>query len=193
MTASRYDFGLRLMVAEKDARRRASRALRTPRTMLAGSGTCSRSSMQVTTSKRPGSRSANASARDGFVVHRETRLEQVQLRDLERLLGQVDARHARARARPSPRRGSRRRIRRQARAFRQAALFRSIHARRSGLISCSGRNSPCGIPPAVRELAEFRELIRVCVDAGLDHVPPAAKAARTRHAAVGATSAKLLR
>ena len=35
---------------------------------------------------------------------------------------------------------------------------RSIQPSRSGLISCSGRNSLCRIPPAMRERREFREL-----------------------------------
>src|SRR3989304_135281 len=96
-------------------------------TVLAGSGTCSSSSMHVTTSNCPAREPARDPAGTGpvpqppqalpdvelpggragerlrgfqFVLHREAPLEQMQLRHLERFLGQIAAGHAGAEAGP---------------------------------------------------------------------------------------------
>ena len=59
--ANRNDFGLRLMV-EKNTQPPGRASVLQACTVLAGSGTCSSISMQVTTSKAPGDSAASASA-----------------------------------------------------------------------------------------------------------------------------------
>ena len=70
----------------------------------------------------------------------------------------------RLRRSPSLRPGCRRRSPRRARACRRVRpATASIQPSRSGLISCSGRNSLSGIPPAMGERGEFGELGRIGV------------------------------
>ena len=109
--------------------------------------------MQVTTSNVAGGSRASASAAIEPVVDRRRRIRACAAarRRAPSPTGRCPV-TSRARARPSLRRGCRRRIRRRARACPASPpATRSIQSRRSGLISCSGPNIALRIPPAMRE------------------------------------------
>ncbi len=93
--AKRNDFGLRLMVEKNTAPPGfASRAQAA--TTLAGFGTCSSISMQVTTSNALRRLGGHLLGGGEAVVDGAAGFQRVQRRDLERALGEVDAGHDRA-------------------------------------------------------------------------------------------------
>ena len=106
------------------------------------------------------------------IRHRHLALERMQFRHIEHRLRQIDAEHRGA--------GARHRLAQDAAAAAHVEHARAAQssprarcsADAAGLSSCSGLDGPGGIPPALRQRAEFREFSRIGISCRSIHRSP---------------------